>query len=885
MNNAFKILTCILIFGANVSFPLSFATLVEEKFNTHLRWNIYVEKKRDILITKTGDGFYIEISNQSFYKKLKEKLNDVVKNKGYFKGVKFKDDGLPSNPAQIKVNLSSESIELFSFYRPQDKKYILDFWIDKSGRIAQKPKNKKAIIKNSSKAIEVPVIRIKPKNDVVKNSKIKRQQEKKYRDFRYGASLIWDYPALEPKIKKKIDIKSKTPEYFYPIKDINPSKNSSKDNHLRLTINLYRNKKYGLMSKSIQLFEKKYGLDAYNDINNFMKSLALIKENFNRKNQAPFRSAISLLESIVDRTKNYKLKKAIYFYLIDYYTDTKNSIKSLEKSKELYVESKVESDISASGHAANVILDLLCQLGQIEKINKFSSESLVQKLISPQKILAYKIATFLKDNKPKRVIEVFEKSKSSLQKPIDPSILYNVSESYFRTARYKSSIKGYQDFLKSYSHIKEASFARVRLALAYEILDNSISNILKHYENAINATSDFNAQYEAKLRYVALRNTRKINPNQSDAQVMSFLDHSVEKKEHLSKNLRNLLWLVRLRAFINFKKYNKALSYITASPLGTLNPRLKRIFHGDGAEIIYGIIINLFEKGEMEKVVKIWEMYKDIYVRKVNMRPYLSFIVARSYIELGLEDSSQLVLTNLKKADNSSHEIFPLWISRVNYGTIQNLSSEIVVLKMFRNKKWESIIKNIDQLNISDDRKLFYEAVSLYNLKYFDRAVKISENLLINSSNKIPLDKEETRKFFEAYLESLYATANLDKFKKTSRAILKDIESFRNSHLGLLKLAEKTRYLLLESLSSSKNKNDHLAVELDAEKFLKDYTRSIYKDRVKFLWASSLLINKKESTALKILNQLVESDKTAGYIREISKTEITNLKFREGIFN
>ena len=874
-NGLSKTLTLGLLFVVFSSLPAYSSILIEEKFSTHLRWNLYVDKQ-EVLITKTSSGFYIETFKLPLYRKLKAKLNQIITRKGrHFSRVVFNAEGLPKKPARIRVDLKDEVIELFSFYRPVDKKYILDFWQNDS----ELPNNQipTKLADTKTKAASPSVILPRPGPRPIK--------EQEYRDFRYGAALIWDYPSLSPKIEQQINIERKTPEYFYPVKDRNLDQKDDRLAHLQLNINLYRKNKYGLMAKSIGLYQKKYGRDENYDFNEYLKALALIKENLKRKDEGPFRKALAILSHITDRTKDYDLKKAIYLYRIQYLMESKNMIEVLQTGKRLYVESKIESDSKTLNYAAEVILYTLSQLGQVEKVRKFSSEKSVKKLVAPQTLMAYEIFVLHKEKQIKQVIDLFHKNKSRMQKPIDPSILYNVAEAYFRQAQYIKAIRVYRSFLKSYAHTREGSYVRVRLALSHELLENDLRKTVALYEDAINYSSDIHALYEAKLRYVAIRNTRKREPSKNDQKILSFLKRSSDESIASNNNLKTLLWIVRLRTFINLKDYQKALSYITALPIQILGSAVKKMFKGDGAEIVYGMMMKSFERNDFSRVVKLWEIYQDIYENNVAASPYLSFVVAQSYINLGLKEGSDRIISRLKKLRGVPHRTFPIWVPRINYGNVDNLVAEVSLLGMLRQKNWRYIIKNIDNLNVTKNRKLFYEIISLFQLKYFDQAIKAGEEFLRNTPAIIPLSKNETQQFFEAYLESLYANSNIEKFKRAAAAVLKDIEQSKASHKGLEYLSEKINYLLIETLYASSKKEERIQVEDYINKFLRNYKNSIYIERVRFLLASHFIKNQKKVDGLKILNELVASENVSDYIKEIAKMEITNIKLDEKTIN
>ena len=161
------------------------------------------------------------------------------------------------------------------------------------------------------------------------NKHIKRpKQEKKYistlngdkefRDFRYGASLIWNYAPLIPELKSSMDISKKTPEYLYPIENREYQKDD-KEAHMQIAINMFNRKKWGLMYKSIKLYEKKYGIDSNNDLNEYLKANAVLKTAIQKGEQSTTKMAVNMFENLAGVTSNFKMKKAILKYLIDYF--------------------------------------------------------------------------------------------------------------------------------------------------------------------------------------------------------------------------------------------------------------------------------------------------------------------------------------------------------------------------------------------------------------------------------------------------------------------------------------------------------------------------------------------------------------------------------------
>ncbi len=606
--------------------------------------------KDQFFVVKRDQTLFIETVNLDLFEKMAGELAVIKTNGQYVESIGYSKENFPARPATISVKLRDPSVELFSFYRDADKKYILDFWIN-TDLISEKTA---ALKKPLPLPLEVKKISPAKKLETSKNALLTRRSpllpivevsktensgvNSEYRDFRYGATFFWDYPAMIPQIEKDINLASKIPDSLYPIQD-RVNLDDAKEAHMQLTINFYREEKWGLMNKSISLYEKKYGRDSNNVMNEFMKANALLKGNIAKPNRGITQSAMVILSNIKDLSSDYELKSAILRYLIQFNADMKDHVKTLELAKQLFVEARGEFDQTIVIQSALTILHSLAELKQVDKIEEFLADKKLASILPPQMGLAYATYAMLAKGETKEIIKRYKSIEKSLVKPIHPAILYNLAESYFRHAEYESAIKVYDEFISSYSYLLHAPFARLRLALAYELMDRPITENLVLYKNAIDRSTSAEVRYEAKLRYVALRLARKFNPTGDDVETEIFLEQSPDETKALTANLKKLLWLVRLRLFIVTKDYDKALAYLTTVPLDSMKPAERRVFEGDGAEIVFGIIQDAYLKEDYAKVVKLWEIYKNKYESKVAKNPYMNFVACDAFIKLGLYKS------------------------------------------------------------------------------------------------------------------------------------------------------------------------------------------------------------------------------------------------------
>ncbi len=533
----------------------------QTQLQTHLRWNIFADKQ-ELFVVKNGLDIEIKTLNLNLFESLKSEFSKMSGANSYIKSLKVNDiDVAAGMVGTFVVTLANEDVELFSFYRDSDKKYILDFWVDqdkvasKAAAVNVSPVKEEAVITAPVapvKKIEkpIPVVSFKP---LTAQDEARNKDLKVFRDFRYGASFVWNYPALSPALGKVINLSRKTPEEFYPIADREFNK-SEQEAHIQLTINLYRQKKWGLMYKSIKLFEQKYGDEVAADINDYLRANAILRDSYEKGNGAPEKTAINILSNIAERTSQYELKRGIYKYLVSFAVQNDDYVRALEIGKKLYVATKEQFDMEESVYAAEVMLHSLAKLEQIDVLRNLLADKTMQKQVSKQLRLAYEAYALLKMNDVNGTIQLFEKNQQGLTKPIHESLLYNVAEAYFRNAQYDKANILFDQYLADYSHSAMSDAARVRIALGYDLLGKDVDKTLELYRNAINRSGNPLYNYEARLRFVAINTIRRISASKADLETRVFLDNNYGEKFVMSADLKTLLWEVRLRSLIADKK-------------------------------------------------------------------------------------------------------------------------------------------------------------------------------------------------------------------------------------------------------------------------------------------------------------------------------------------
>ena len=497
--------------------------------------------------------------------------------------------------------------------------------------------------------------------------------------------------------------------------------------------------------------------------------------------------------------------------------------------------------------------------------------------------LAYKSYVLLFRDRPKEVVDLFEKNKVIIQNQIEPALLFNTAESYFRVGDYEKAIKLFDKYILGNSFNPKSSFARVRLALSYEILDKDIKLILELYKNAINRASTPEARYEAKLRYVAVLLARKSEITEKDKESLVFLEHDVDETKALTQNLKHLLWIVRLRTLINQEKFDESLAYLTGIPLDSLRPAERRTFEGDGAEIVYGLISKLYQKGDYPKLLKVWETYSAKYVDKVAMDPQINFIICSSYLRMKLYESFERALTKFNDLSVTVPRSFPIWVERGETNNQSSLIKELAVLKSIYAKNWDQALvdlKKIDENELKNEKIKYYRGIIHYNKKEYQLGLDDIERFLVKYDKNRALPDEELSQLLEAYYESLYALGRIDKFETVVIALIKDLEEKTDKTPFLMECLERMTYLLIETLSSDSDKKNDSDIAGYINDFQKTFPKSVYDGRIRFLQAQNFIKFNKMDEGLSIFNKLLDDNTVPTYIKELTRTELSSIQLQ-----
>ena len=100
-----------------------------ETGKTHLRWNLFAGKEQ-IVIAKKGDKLTIKTLNPALFEDIKSEIARSAVDNRYIKETRYLSPKENNNVSTIEVSLTASDVEVFSFYKDRDKKFVIDFWMD-----------------------------------------------------------------------------------------------------------------------------------------------------------------------------------------------------------------------------------------------------------------------------------------------------------------------------------------------------------------------------------------------------------------------------------------------------------------------------------------------------------------------------------------------------------------------------------------------------------------------------------------------------------------------------------------------------------------------------------------------------------------------------------
>ena len=336
-----------------------------------------------------------------------------------------------------------------------------------------------------------------------------------------------------------------------------------------------------------------------------------------------------------------------------------------------------------------------------------------------------------------------------------------------------------------------------------------------------------------------------------------------------------------MRLFITNKNYEKALAYLTSIPLDVIKPAERRVFEGDGAEIVFGLIKDAYLKEDYAKVVKLWEVYKTKYETKVAKNLYMNFVVCDSFIKLGLYKSYDRALDSFKSVQGEEPRVFPIWVDRIKNTNLSEMIEELSLIRMVADKDWKGASGKLasypgplrDSLNYP-----YYLGMAHFHQKSYPEAIAEFEKVLVKQNAQNQLTPRQTADLLMSYVESLYQLKDQDRFKTVVRALSQDINNSKSA--PILNVSERVNYLLIESFAGEANP-EWKELEMMTKGFREKFQKSPYTARIGYLYGLSLIKSSRIAEGKEVLSLLTSDEKVPLHIKEMCRSELATLELVE----
>ncbi|MBP9674071.1 MAG: tetratricopeptide repeat protein [Bacteriovoracaceae bacterium] len=802
---------------------------------SHYRLSIQVAEDL-VQIEREGKVLNIKIQDTQKAQQIYQEISKIKLSKRYFDQTEVK-----LNNDTIKIAFVDNNIEMFDFYKKNSNELIMDFWggleEEKSVSLIQSAVQKNTVIHTEKKPAEKKPIKIK--------------------DFSYGAVFMGEIEALFPLESAKTVVSS--PDEFYPFKKFLAVENSEQD-HINIMISFYYEQKWDLVQRSMVTFEQKYKNGQHKDIFLFLKSSALIKQNIQEKEEIK-KTAMAYLKQAIEKSHSYTLKRAGFLYLMSVYWNLSDSVNLFKTSQDFYKEAKRNASREDQQESLMYLISSMLKLDKYKEVLTLLSEESIREQIPFQKLLAFEVYAHYQQKDYAWVIENFERYKYTMQKPWETSLLFNTAESYFSLKKYSQALPLWKDFLDSYSTHSFSSVAKLRLALTYEQDEIGQYSLAQEIYSELSRNSNIKISYEAKLRNVSLQVIRSSHPAFSD----DYLNISTEDKKNLNSDLKELLWLVRLRSFLSKERYESATEYAKVIPFSKISPERRPIFEQDIKSAVLGLAQMYFNQGEFQKIVDLSKTY--FFTDSWLFKHYLlfSYVKLNDFEKAHFEQSKLSQFTHWHESDRWVE--FPTSFFKAQESLIPfeiEIRKALGAQDLFSAKK---VLLQMKKIAVSSELINYYEALLYFQERNYAQAESFLEKTLNQKDTLKRLSKEDRIQVGIFYSVSLYHQQKYEKFRKVTTPLCLYSHS---KHL------EELHYLLIENYAQEKKQDENF--EKIILKYRANFENSRYTSRVTYLLGRSLIESERKKEGAEILTRLVGNTEVPDDVREEANLKLLTLK-------
>jgi tetratricopeptide (TPR) repeat protein len=691
-----------------------------------------------------------------------------------------------------------------------------------------------------------------------------------YKEFRYGASLVWEIRSEVPAIEKIDGLTLQTPMVFYTPPKLDETKNNKSERALlNLTRSFYESKNWIALKRSVELFEKKYSKSEFLAVNNYFKACALLGQGPGKKTVA---GALTLLDNNAEETTDYEIKRGSWLFVSRYSLETKDWSRALDNAKKLYLAAINNNDKESLSSSAEIILHALANAAMPEKILEVLRDDSFRQAVSPITEYSYKLFAFLASGQNASATDYYQQA---IKKDIrfSSSDLFNAGEAFFRMKKFKEARELFSKSLNASGASSLSDRALLRVAVIDELTSAPCEGILETYKRVMVSGSSEN-KIEARIRYAGISLGRKVSPSAPDMADLGLLDRTAEENGIIDTNLKKLLWITRLHILINTARFEEAYAYLKAIHVGEFSDIEKKLIAEDEMFTVTGLMLAMEEKGEWRRILDLWSAHSGQYKETVARDPSIVFAAAKAALYEGETVIYKKLTETLQSLQVSTSGVWAESGLRDGQDYLFEIKT-IEAVKANNIKDAEKIIAKWKATGPVGGKISFYEGMIFWTKKDYPAAVTAFEKVILSDLSSLLIAKTDWPGFLKAFGESLFYSASAEQFQKAATALLEDTYFAALKDPLLARSRERLFYLTIESQSGTTETTVSGAFEESAGKFLLEYPLSPFTFRVRYLLGTNLLKSEKIEVGRKILLSLTNDSAAPTETRKNAAMELS----------
>ena len=562
----------------------------------------------------------------------------------------------------------------------------------------------------------------------------------------------------------------------------------SREKHLQLSINLFRKKKYSLLLKSMQAYEKKYGENKSEGLHYFFQ-MVILEERLKSK---PNEQILSLAQKAIDSFEGNDLNLKFAFYKIQIkYSLVDNDWRVLDEFIQQYINEAKKLGLGVEVSWASK-LKLESHLARNKKIDK--------------SLLGF-------------VPEVY-KADYLIYELLGSNEYQNIQKRYFEQTWHNATRSLLNNLVFTALKLQDDNAARVFNSKLSMLLQSEDENT-KFYAMILNEEGNLNFKNK-KLETVS----RLVSLNHYPNTVLGL-----EHRKLLNTELKVYLWKMRLEHLALKKQAESYWSYISAIPFYQLQDQEIKIVMNSHKAYLYRLYQEKFDQSHFQDLVSHWEKMSIKSDLHQSVSQKVLRIVGESYIQLENTDKYNLILDivkveTLKKLEASRLYYQKKWKQFLRYAESLNdlrisAMKALAYLELGIQDKAQKIFSQVlaadKQLKGQIKEDFFMGYIRLITSSNNSPEYKYQRlNRISSGINYLGVSSNRVKEAIEAHLIGLKMTLKTESFEKILTSVNFFLKNYPRSQFYSMMILTRAKILAqLKKIAESMEALKELVKETD----------------------------------------------------------------------